>query len=309
MTDLYNLLACPRDHGALTAADDVLTCATCSSAYPVREGVVSFVDAAELTERDRREQSSRDDEASWYDSMFEGYTNAIEVPTVVRRLGDPQGPIVDIGSGTGRITEALLQLGQPVVALDYSEASLRTLLKRCADAPAPVLAVQADIRRLPLREATFHAATSVQVYGHIRGADVRRTMLQSIARALVPGAPFAVTNYNYNLMFRAWRLKGNEGAREGEHMLGGDLYYIRQTGTEFKAELAEVFDVPELVGMRNIPVRKIGAVLHKLGLQKAGDRYLEWMVDRGHRVDMALERTPLSHAVGFFWLAKAVRRP
>lgn len=309
MTDLFSLLVCPQDGGDLTAADDALTCATCAARHPIRDGVVSFVDVAELSEVDRREQSSRDDEASWYDSMFEGYTNAIEVPTVVRRLGDPKGPIVDIGSGTGRITEALLQLGQPVVALDYSEASLRTLLKRCADAPAPVLAVQADIRRLPLRDASFHGATSIQVYGHIRGADVRRRMLESIARALVPGAPFAVTNYNYNVLFRAWRLKGNEGAREGEHMLGGDLYYLRQTGKEFRAELAEVFDVAELVGMRNIPVRKVGAVLHKVGLRTAGDRYLEWMVERGHRLDMALERTPLSHAVGFFWLAKAVRRP
>ena len=123
MTDLYALLACPKEGGALTAAADALTCDTCATRYPIRDGVVSFVDAAELTDVDRREQSSRDDEASWYDSMFEGYTNAIEVPTVVKRLGDPKGPIVDIGSGTGRITEALLQRGQPVVALDYSEAS------------------------------------------------------------------------------------------------------------------------------------------------------------------------------------------
>ena len=309
MSDLYELLACPKDRGALRPTDGALECTTCGASYPVTDGIVSFIDQAELTDVDRREQSDRDQESSWYDSMFEGYTNAIEVPTVVKRLGSPGGPIVDIGCGTGRITEALVALGQPVVAIDYSAACLRTMIKRCSDAPVPVLAVQADIRRLPLRAASFHAATSIQVYGHIRGADVRRKMLERIAEALVPGAPFAVTNYNYNVMFKAWRLKGNEGAKEGEHMLGGDFYYLRQTGPEFRAELAEVFDVAELVGMRNIPVRKVTSTLHKAGLRKAGDRFMEWMVERGHRIDMALERTPLSHAIGFFWLAKAVRRP
>lgn len=313
MTDaadqLYALLACPNDGSALRSAEGALECEQCGARYPVRDGLVSFVDEDELSEVDGREQSSRDQESAWYDSLFEGYTNAIEVPTVVRRLDAPDGPLVDIGAGTGRITEALLRLGQPVVALDYSEPSLRTLLKRCAGAAAPVLAVQADVRRLPLREASFHGAVSIQVYGHIRGADARRQMLTGAARALAPGSALVITSYNYNVMFRAWRLRGNETAREGDHMHGGDFYYIRQTGREFRAELTSAFDVAELVGMRNVPVRKLGSLLRKAGLRQAGDRYVEWMVERGYRIDMALERTPLSHAIGFFWLAKAVRRP
>ncbi|MDQ6724574.1 MAG: methyltransferase domain-containing protein [Actinomycetota bacterium] len=303
------LLCCPADHGPLRSLAEGLECERCNTRYPVRDGVVSFMDAGELSEIERREQRSRDEESSWYDTMFEGYSNAVEVPTVVRRIGQPRGPILDHGSGTGRITERLLELGRPVVAVDYSAASLRRLLDRCAGAPSPVLAVQADIRRLPFCGASFGAVTSIQVYEHIRGLDERRRVLEELSRVMTPGAPLSLSAFNYNAMFRAWSLLGNEGAREGEHMLGGDFYYIRHTGRELRAELEAVFDVEELAGIRNIPARKVAGLAQRVGLPDLGDRFLGWMVARGYRVDMALERTPLSAVTGFWWLARAVRRP
>lgn len=303
------LLCCPRDHGAVHNVADAVECELCATRYPMRGGIVSFMDAAALSEVERREQSSRDNESSWYDTMFEGYANAVEVPTVLRRIGHPCAPILDHGAGTGRITERLLSLGQPVVAVDYSTASLAMLLERCAGASAPLLAVQADIRQLPFADASFGAVTSIQVYEHVRGADKRRCVLEQLARVMVPGAPLSLTAFNYNAMFRAWKLLGNTGAREGEHMLGGDFYYIRHTGRELRAELERVFDVEELTGIRNIPARKLAGLFQRVGLSKTGDRFLDWMVASGYRLDLALDRTPLSSVTGFWWLAKAVRRP
>lgn len=304
---LLDLLCCPADQAALSDGGEALACRVCGTRYPVREGVVSFMDATQLSEVERREQSSRDQESSWYDTMFEGYANAVEVPTVVRRIGSPSGPILDHGSGTGRITERLLTLGQPVVAVDYSAASLGVLLDRCVGASAPLLAVQADIRRLPLRDSSFAAVTSIQVYEHIRGADERRRVLRELARVMRPGAPLSLSAFNYNLMFRAWALLGNEGAREGEHMLGGDFYYIRHSRSELRSELEGSFDVEELTGIRNIPARKIAGLFERVGRPKERDRFLAWMAERGYRLDLALERTPLAWGTGFWWLAKAVR--
>ena len=304
------LLCCPRDGAHLNHSDGALVCTTCAARYPVvGDGLVSFMDVAQLSEVDRGEQASRDQESAWYDTMFEGYANAVEIPTVVRRLGHPGGPVLDHGAGTGRITERLLTLGQPVVAVDYSAASLERLLARCAGTSVPLLAVQADIRRLPFCDASFAAVASVQVYEHVRGRDERRRVLQELARVMTPGASLALTAFNFNLMFRTWRLLGNDGAREGEHMLGGDFYYIRHTRRELRAELEDVFDVVELTGIRNIPARKIAAVVRRTGFPAASDWLLDWMVEHGFRLDLALERTPLSSATGFWWLAHAVRRP
>lgn len=304
------LLRCPQDGGSLDDLGEQLRCTACSGRYPVREGVLSFLDPDELSEVERREQSSRDDESAWYDTMFEGYANAVEVPTVLRRIGTPSGPILDHGAGTGRITERLLGLGQPVVAVDYSAASLEMLVARCAAVPdaAPLLAVQADIRRLPFCDASFGAVTSVQVYEHIRGADERRRVLEQLARVMTAGAPLSISAFNYNAMFRVWKVLGNQGAREGEHMLGGDFYYIRHTRAELRSELEGVFDVEELTGIRNIPARKLAGLAQRIGFPKSGDRFLDWMVEHGYKADLALERTPLSTATGFWWLAKAIRR-
>ncbi|MEA2933085.1 MAG: hypothetical protein QOI56_1870 [Actinomycetota bacterium] len=306
---LLALLCCPRDRSDLrVGGPSALECTGCGASYPIRDGVVSFLTPEQLSEQDLREQSSRDQESVWYDSMFEGYTNAVEVPTVLARIGRPAGPVLDHGAGTGRITSALVELGQPVVAVDYSGTSLRTLVRRCAGRGAPVVAVQADVRHLPVKDGVMAASTSVEIYEHVRGADERRRVLEELSRVLAPGGVVAISTFNFNLVYRLWALKGNEGAREGEHLLGGDFYYYRFSHREFRRELEAVFEVDHVVGIRNIPARSLSGLVRRVGSEKLADRFLDFMVRRGHRLDRALERTPLSRPLGFFWLARAVRR-
>ncbi|MDQ3641774.1 MAG: class I SAM-dependent methyltransferase [Actinomycetota bacterium] len=243
----------------------------------------------------------RDEESVWYDPMFEGYTNAVEVPAAVRRVGTPGGPIVDAGCGTGRITEALTALGQPIVAIDYSEACLRRMLARTEG--APVLAVQSDLRCLPLRDRAMSAATCIEVYSQFRSPD-RLTVLAELARVLRPEGRLSISAFNYNLVFRLWKAMGNNGAREGEHMLGGDYYYLRFKRSEFRRELTVAFEIEELTGIRNIPARTIADGLRRLRLGSTGDRFLQYMVDRGFTADFWIESTPLADVTGFFWQAQ-----
>jgi hypothetical protein len=169
--------------------------------------------------------------------------------------------------------------------------------------------VQSDLRALPLRPGVVAAAISIEVYAQLR-ADDRRRMLLELNRVMKPGAVLSISAYNYNLVFKAWRLLGNTGAREGEHMLGGNYYYIRMTREQYRRELEAVFDVEELTGIRNIPARTLASALGKARLRRAGDRFLDFMVDRGHKADFWLERFPaVAGQIGFFWQAKAVRRP
>ncbi len=307
---LLDLLCCPRDRSELRTGASALDCPACGASYPIGDGLVSFLTPEQLSEQELREQSSRDQESVWYDSMFEGYTNAVEVPTVLARIGRPNGPILDHGAGTGRITSALVELGQPVIAVDYSAVSLRTLVERCAGkGSGPVLAVQADVRHLPVRDGVISAATSVEIYEHVRGGDERRRVLEELSRVLAPGGVLAISTFNFNLVYRLWKLKGNVGAREGEHLLGGDFYYYRFSHKEFRGELRAVFDVDHVAGIRNIPARSLSGAVRRVGAKGLADRFLDFMVRKGHRLDWALERTPLSRPLGFFWLARAVRKP
>lgn len=300
--DLLAVLWCPADHGTLDDRGDAAVCTTCDRRYPVIDGVLSFLVEADMDELDRAEQADRDAEADWYDSIWPEYIDRIELPAHAERLGTPDGVVLDLGSGPGRITEYLAkELHHPTIGLDYSLASLRLLARRCEG--LPVLAVHADGRALPIRDGAVAGATSGQCYEHLR-PDVRAAMLREAARVLRRGAPLAVTTFNYNLTFRLWKLKGNEGARGGEHMYGSNFYYVRQTPKEFRAELTEAFEIEELAGIRTIPARSMFSALRKVGGAKVADRFMGMMVRRGYKLDRLLERTPLGKVVGFLLLAK-----
>ena len=303
---LLDLLCCPRDQGApLAETGGSLECPTCKALFPVVDGIVVFLTAQQLSEQEERERNFRSQESEWYDDMYVGYTDLVEVPTVVRRLGRPFGPILDAGCGTGRITEALVALGQPIVAIDYSEACLRRMQKRTAG--ARVLPVQSDLRNLPLRSGVMSAAISIEVHPHLRDGD-RQRYLAELARVMAPGAPLSISTLNYNLVFRAWEALGNDGARQGEHVLGNDYHYRRFDRSEFARELSAHFEVEELTGIRNIPARSLAGAVGKVGWRAGGDKLLGLMSARGYKVDHFLEKTAVAGMVGFFWLAKAVKR-
>ena len=303
--DLLALLWCPVDHGNLRPAGEAVTCDSCGAAYPVLDAVVSLLRPEDLPEVDRREQHSRDEETTWYDTMFGGYTDAVELPSTVSRIGRPDGPILDLAAGSGRITEDLLRLGPPVIALDYSLEMLRKLTSRCGT--DRVLAVHADGRSLPIRDGVLHATTFAEGYSHFRAQD-RSRVLGELSRVMRPGAPLSLSALNYNLMYRVWRLLGNAGAREGEHMLGGDFYYRRMSRADLRQEVGRWFSVEEIAGMRNVPARSLSRYVARVASDQTGDRFLEWMTRKGYRIDLAIEKTPLSWLLGFFWIVRAVKR-
>ena len=303
---LVDLLCCPSDQGQLRRAPGRLVCGVCDRRYVWDGQLVSFLSDDDLAGVDRSEQVSRDTEAAWYDTIFAEYTNVVEVPATLSRLGRPTGPLLDHGAGTGRITATMVgDLGQPVIALDYSMEALRLLLPRVRG--KAVLVVHGDGRQLPIRSGVLAGITSAEVYEHFRAPD-RRRVLEELARVLQPGAPLSISSLNFNLTFRLWKLKGNKGAKEGEHMFGGDFYYLRQTAKEFRSELAAVFTVEELVGIRNIPARSLSVLVARVAGRPRGDRFLDFMTRRGQRLDRALETTPLSRQLGFFLLAKVTKR-
>lgn len=310
-SDLLALLWCPDDHGDLrheaattgngsAPAGGAVVCTTCARRYPIVDGVLSFLADVALPDLDRAEQQDRDQEATWYDSIWPEYIDRIELPAHAEGLGRPAEPVLDLGCGPGRITEYLARdLGLPTIGLDYSLESLRLLVRRCEG--LPVLAVHGDGRSLPVRDGVLGGITSGQCYEHFRPDD-RRRVLEECARTLRPGARLAVTTLNYNLTFKLWKLKGNPGAKEGDHMYGSNFYYVRQTPSEYRAELAEVFPDVEIIGIRNFPVRSIATGLRRVGGERVAERFMGFMNRYGYRADRLLEHTPLARFVGFLLL-------
>lgn len=301
------VLACPNDHEPLADEGEAVLCTACHRRYPLVDGIVSFLADEELDEIDRKERHSRDEEAAWYHGIFAEYTNRAEIPPMLDAIAvRPPGPVLDHGAGTGRVTVELARFtGEPVIALDYSLESLRILAKECAG--LDVLAVHADGRRLPLRSGSLGALVSAEVYAQIR-AEGRAQVVDEVARCLKPNAPAAISALNFNLTFRLWKLKGNEGAKEGEHLFGANFYYLRMTPREFRQELERKLVVDRLVGVRNIPARSFAGLVGRVAGQKRGDQVLRFMTDHGYKADRGLGRTPLGRWLGFFVVARVRNR-
>lgn len=297
---LLDLLACPHDQGALHREGATLRCERCARHFPIDpDGIISFlpVPAADA--------SGWDDEAEAYAAAFTESTEAMEVAATVQRIGAPQGPVLDHGAGTGRMTAALHRTThQPVIALDYSRESLRRLVADCAG--LPVLALHADVRALPLRDGALAAACSAGVHPLLRDEE-RRLVLAELARVVRPDAPVVLSTLNYSWVFRAWRLKGNTGARQGEHLHGRDIHYRRFTTGELTAELRPHFAVTSVVGVRNIPVRTVAAALRSIGGRRLGPRLAAIAERVVPRLDHGIGRLRLSRVTGFLLLATATR--
>ena len=110
---------------------------------------------------------------------------ALEGPAVRAWFGPVRGRrVVDIGCGTGRHTEALLEAGAAqVAALDLTPEMMQRARARLAGRPV-VWARHALPAPLPFRDGAFDVAVLGLVAEHV--ADLGRA-LREVARVLAPG--------------------------------------------------------------------------------------------------------------------------
>jgi SAM-dependent methyltransferase len=128
---------------------------------------------------------------------------ARSLPRVLPRTGT----VLEVGSGPGHATAWLVRHGLRVVALDQSDACLRTLRARCDAA-----AVAADVTSLPFADATFAAVLADGVVHH---ASRPARALREVVRVLAPGGV---------LFLRVYRAEGRYPA--AHRLAGGVLRFL-----------------------------------------------------------------------------------
>jgi SAM-dependent methyltransferase len=125
-------------------------------------------------------------EVMWHDLECGGYVE--DLPLWRELAGD--GPVLDLGCGTGRVALDLAQSGIPVVGLDVDEILLEELRRRAGE--LPIETVRADARdfdlgrRFPVILAPMQ---SVQLLG---GPAGRAGFLRCAKAHLEPGGIFAI---------------------------------------------------------------------------------------------------------------------
>jgi SAM-dependent methyltransferase len=122
----------------------------------------------------------------WHDLECGGYVEDLEL---WRELaGD--GPVLDLGCGTGRVALDLAEHGVPVVGLDTDEVLLEELRRRASK--LPVETVRADVRDFDLGRRFPVVLAPMQTVQLLGGPAGRAGFLRCAKAHLEPGGIFAI---------------------------------------------------------------------------------------------------------------------
>lgn len=128
----------------------------------------------------------------WHDAECGGYS--ADLPAWERLAEMHDGPVLDLGAGSGRVALHLAARGHEVVAVDSDSDLLATLRGRAAARSLDVETLTADARELDLAGRRFGLAVAPMQLAHLLGgADGRRRTFSAVAAALSEGGALAMT--------------------------------------------------------------------------------------------------------------------
>ena len=123
----------------------------------------------------------------WHDIECGAYR--ADLPLWRRLAAASSGPVLDVGSGTGRVALDLARAGHEVIALDRERELLDALTERARD--LPVQAVVADARSFSLGRRFALVLAPMQTVQLLGGAEGRSEFLRCARAHLSPGGLLA----------------------------------------------------------------------------------------------------------------------
>jgi len=125
---------------------------------------------------------SYDASRSWPLAVMAGFTTGLAYLLPV------DGPVLEVGVGTGRIAAPLREKLIPVTGLDISQSALQKCAGKFArSGNAELRLVQADAIQLPFAASTFRGVYTVHVYHLVQNW---RQALSEVRRVLQPGGVY-----------------------------------------------------------------------------------------------------------------------
>ena len=130
------------------------------------------------------------DAVVWHDVECGGYRADLGLWRELAGAAD--GPVLEIGCGTGRVTLDLAARGHDVTAFDSDPALIRALEQRSRERGARVATAVADARTFDLGGRRFALAIApMQVVQLMGGREARTAMLDRAREHLAPGGVLA----------------------------------------------------------------------------------------------------------------------
>jgi ubiquinone/menaquinone biosynthesis C-methylase UbiE len=173
--------------------------------------------------------TSYDPIADHYEQSRGGRDRADRLAAAVDEWLEPDGLLLDVGTGTGIVADSLQARGHRVVGVDVSEGMLRHAVPRL-----PGRIARADAQLLPLRSGSFDAVTFCWSLHHIGNA---RAALAEAARVGAPNVTVVAVSGK------------NEGTFDDIHQL---MKPLEPPGDRFQSHIEQVHDGATSVGLTKV---------------------------------------------------------
>jgi ubiquinone/menaquinone biosynthesis C-methylase UbiE len=219
----------------------------------------ALLDPEQLT---RDEKAVRDREVDEYDAHVAtgGPTQQVADACVLDALDlSPADIVADVGTGTGRFLQPLLDRAGQVIGIDHSAASLELAGRRVASADRDRLELHAgDIRSLPLGDDSVDRVFCAHVLQHVPSSAYRAEAVAELRRIMRRDGELVLTTYRWHGHVRRHKEGFWDGglyryaftARElGELLRDAGFRDVRLGGMAIAPKLAALFGLaPELQG-------------------------------------------------------------
>ncbi len=187
-----------------------------------------------------------DSDAELYDLQYAGYRD--DVPFYLRLADELGGPVLELGAGTGRLTEALAGAGHEVVGVELAPAMLARASGRLARhiATGRVTLHAGDMRDFALETAFPLVIAPFNALMHAYTVADQDRVLASVRRHLAPGGTFAFDVYQPRLgplgvvrREREWQELSGPGSElllvqyhDPDAQLVESVYHLDQVGAD-----------------------------------------------------------------------------
>lgn len=208
-----DLLRCPRCHAPSLVPDGATPepallfgparCVGCASRFPVHEGLIDLVQ-----ERPRPRGVQKALEVPWVARSWERYLRPAVDAVLLRgrldadseytalhaMLGQPDGPVVDLGCGSGPALRRLVKdcRGLPVIGVDVSRPMIEEAMALVREHALAADFVRAEVPPLPFGDHLIGGIVASSLVHYV--ADLDR-LLEEVARVLKPRGRFVATTF------------------------------------------------------------------------------------------------------------------
>lgn len=169
--------------------------------------------------------------AALYDYVVP-YRNRPDVAFFIEAARESEGPVLEIGCGTGRVLIPTARAGIDIVGLDLSSHMLdmcrQRLLSEPEDVQSRVQLVQADMRGFELSQAFRLVTTPFRPFQHLTTVDDQLACLACIHHHLVRGGKLILDLFNPFLAALTSDTVGEELGEEPEFAMPDGRRVIRR---------------------------------------------------------------------------------